>query len=99
MRETFKLLNKNLNFATTENKINKKELRNQLDDFYGRIILKGHFQDTRKQAHLCHKKYGFKSENNKHWMPTETQHTKNTSINVTKIHINEQLTKTKKKFI
>ena len=33
-RPTFKLLNKNLNFVPTQNKRNKKELHNQLDEFF-----------------------------------------------------------------
>ena len=33
-RSTFKLLNKNLNFVPTQNKRNKKELHNQLDEFF-----------------------------------------------------------------
>ena len=48
--ETFKLLNKNLNLVPTQNKINKKELHKEMTEFYRRIKLKAHFQDTRKQV-------------------------------------------------
>ena len=51
-RKTFKLLNKKLNFVPTQNRMNTKELHNQLDEFYRRIKLKAHFQDTRKEVDL-----------------------------------------------
>ena len=94
-RETFKFLNKNLNFVPTQNKINKKELHNQLDKFYRRIKLKAHFQDTCKQADLSDDEYRFKIKS-KHWVSTKIHHTVDTFIEATKKDINEQLTKTKK---
>ena len=68
LRETFKLLNKNLNFVPTQN---KKELHNQLDEFYKPIKLKAHFQDTCKQVDLSNEENRFKSKS-KHWVPTNS---------------------------
>ena len=92
-RETFKLLNKNLNFVSTQDKINKKELHNQLDNFFRHIKLRSHFQDTCKQADLSDEEFKSKS---KYWVPTKTHHTIDPFIEATKNGINEQLTKTKK---
>ena len=72
-RGIYKLFSKNLNFVPTQNKINKKELHDQLEEFYRRRKLKSHFQDIRKQADLSEEEYRFKSKN-KHWVPKNTPH-------------------------
>ena len=71
-------------------KQNKKELHNQLDEFYRRIKLKTHFQDT-----LSDEAYRFKSKI-KCWVPTKIDHAIDTLIEATKKDIDEQLTETKK---
>ena len=43
-QRNFKLLNKNLNFFSTQKKINKQELHNPLDELYRVIKLKAHYQ-------------------------------------------------------
>ena len=45
-----------------------------MDEFYRRIKLKGHFQDTRKQTDLSDEEHRFNSKN-KHWVPTKIHHT------------------------
>ena len=45
-----------------------------MGEFYRRIKLKGHFQDTRKQTDLSDGEHGFNSKN-KHWVPTKIHHT------------------------
>ena len=83
-----------MNFVPTQNEINKKELHNQLDEFYRRIKLKAHFQDILKQIDLSNKKYRFERKS-KYWVLTKIHHTVDTSIEATKKKdINEQLTKT-----
>ena len=72
--ETFKLLNKNLDFVQNQTNINKKELHNQLDEFYRCIKPKAHFEDMHKQANLFDEEYRFKSKSNKNWVPTKTYH-------------------------
>ena len=72
-----------MNFAPTQNKINKRELHNQLDEFYRRIKLKAHLQDIIKQANLSDKQYRFKSKSNS-WVPTKIHHTIDTFIEAAK---------------
>ena len=76
----------------TQNKINKKELHNQLYKFFRMIKLTAHFHDTTKQAGLSNKEYRFKSKN-KHWVPTKIHHAIDTFLEATKKDINEQPTK------
>ena len=76
-------------------KRNKKELHNQLDEFYRRIKLKTHFQDYSKQVDLSDEAHRFKSKI-KYWVPTKIDHAIDTLIEVTKKDIDEQLTETKK---
>ena len=75
-------------------KQNKKELHNQLDEFYRRIKLKTHFQDYRKQVDLSDEAYKFKSKI-KYWVLTKIDHAIDTHRS-NKKYIDEQLTKTKK---
>ena len=76
----------------TQNKINKKEVHNQLHKFFRCIKLTAHFHDTTKQADLSNKEYRFKGKN-KHWVPTKIHHALDTFMEATKKDINEQLTK------
>ena len=57
-----KLLNKSPNFVRNQNKVNKNELHNQMDELYRRIKVKAHFQDTRKQADLSDAEYRLKAK-------------------------------------
>lgn len=84
-----------MNFVTTQNKINKMELYNQMEGFYRRTKLKAHFWDTHKQANLSDKKYAFKSKSDEHAVPSKTHHILNTFVEAIKEDINEQLSKTK----
>ena len=68
-----------------------------MDQFYRRIKLKTHFQETHKQADLSDEEHRFKSESNKHWVHTKTLRTIGTFIESTKKCINKQLTKNKKR--
>ena len=87
-RKTFKLLNKNLNFVPAPNKINQKEL-NKLEEFYRRIKLKFHFQDTLKQVDLSDEEYRFRNKN-KHCVPTKMHHTIGPFIEAIKKDTDEQ---------
>ena len=44
------------------NKTNKKELHNQLDEFYRCTKVKAHFQDTHKKADLSEEEYRLKAK-------------------------------------
>ena len=63
--------------------MNKKELNNQLDEFYRRIKLKAHFQGTLKVAELSDEEYRFKNKS-KYWVPKNLHHTRDTFIEATK---------------
>ena len=43
--DTFKLLNKNLNFVPITKKYNKKQLDNDTENFFRLIKLRAHFKD------------------------------------------------------
>ena len=46
-RDTFKLLNKNLNFIPTPDVCNEQKLDKELQNFYRLIKLKGYFKNTK----------------------------------------------------
>ena len=48
-KETFKLLNKNLNFIPTQTNFSKTTLNKELEDFYRRIKLKVHFKNAKNK--------------------------------------------------
>ena len=48
--DTFKLLNKNLNFVPTSEKYNKKQLDNDAENFFRLIKLRAHFKDINPKS-------------------------------------------------
>ena len=48
--DTFKLLNKNLNFVPTPKKYNKKQLDNDAENFFRLIKLRAHFKDINPKS-------------------------------------------------
>ena len=52
-KETFKLLNKNLNSVTTQTNFNKTTLNKEMEDFYRRIKLKAHFKNSENKARVA----------------------------------------------
>ena len=85
--DTYKLLNKNLNFNPTKSKYNKNQLDQDLQKFYRIIKLKAFFKDTdnnyEKDEHDIFK------INTKKWTPSENHHTINTFIDLVEYDVNE----------
>ena len=44
-KDTFRLLNKNMNFIPNPGKYNKKDFNNDIDSYFRRIMLKAHFKN------------------------------------------------------
>ena len=47
--DTFKLLNKNLNFVTTQQSINKNTTNRKLEDFFRQTKLKAHVKNKKNK--------------------------------------------------
>ena len=65
-KETFKLLNKDLNFVPTPKVYNKLRLNGEMETFYRTIKLKGYFADLNFQI--------FKLTNHKKCTPSNSHH-------------------------
>ena len=60
-KETFKILNKNLNFVPTQKTINKNTINKQLEDFFRRIKLRAHFK-SKKNKNVSSEEDRFKNQ-------------------------------------
>ena len=60
-KETFKILNKNLNFVPTQKTINKNTINKQLEDFFRQIKLRAHFK-SKKNKNVSSEEDRFKNQ-------------------------------------
>ena len=67
-KETFQLLNKNLNFIPTPSIFNKSQLNKDLDDFFKLIKLKVYFKGNNMYNPTTEDQL-FKPKTNKKWRP------------------------------
>ena len=100
-RDTFKLLNKNLNFIPTPDVYNKQKLDKELQNFYRLIKLKGYFKNTENQQPNDQKQI-FKGKTNKqkktnNGIPAENYHSTETFINLVEKDINDAKNEPKKR--
>ena len=93
-KDTFKLLNKNLNFVPTQKTVNKYTINNQFEDFFRRIKLRAHFKN-KKNKNLSSEEDRFKNLTNKNWIPTDNNHSIETFIEKTRNEIQEKTEKTR----
>ena len=93
-KDTFKLLNKNLNFVLTQKTINKDTINKQFEDFFRRIKLRAYFKN-KKNKNLSSEEDKFKKPANKNWIPTNNQHSIETFIEATRNEIQEKTGKTR----
>ena len=93
-KETFKLLNKNLNFVATQTNFNKNTLNKELEDFYRRIKLKAHFKNPPKKAPFTDEDI-FRKPTNKTCVPNNNHHCIEIFIEATRNEINNEIEKTK----
>ena len=91
-KDTFKLLNKNLNFVPTQKTTNKDTINKQLEDFFTRIKLRAHFKKN-KNKNLSAEEDRFKKPTNKNWIPTNNYHSIETFIEATRNEIQEKTEK------
>ena len=99
-RDTFKLLNKNLNFILTPDVYNGQKLDKELQNFYRLIKLKGYFKNTENQQPNDENQI-FKAKTKEKWTPAENHHSIETFINLVendaknapKNRLNQNLTK------
>ena len=80
-KDTFKYLNKNLNFIPTP-KTNKQKLYIELESFFKLVKLKAHFKDQYKEK-ITTEDQIFKFQSNKKWPPNKNHHTIETYIEAT----------------
>ena len=81
-KETFQLLNKNLDFVPTLKVYNKRNLNEEMETFYRTIKLKGYFKDLNGNAVPTEEQI-FKPTNHKKWTPNKNHHTVSTYIEAT----------------
>ena len=77
-KETFQLLNKNLNFIPTPSTFNKNQLNKELDYFFRLIKLKDNMYNPSTEDQL------FKPRTNKKWRPDKNHHNVETYIEASK---------------
>ena len=89
-KETFKLLNKNLNFVPTQTNFNKTKLNKELEDFYKHIKVKAHLKNPENKSRSTEEDI-FRKPANKTWFSNNNHH----SIE-TRNEINNEIEKTKR---
>ena len=93
-KNTFKLLNKNLNFVLTQKTINKDTIKKQFEDFFRQTKLRAYFK-TKKNKNISSEEDRFKKPTNKNGIPTNNHHSIETFIeatyNETKAKVEETL--------
>ena len=100
--DTYKLLNKNLNFIPTLKRYNKNQLSSDLQNLFRLNKLRAHFKDDTCAAKVnqSNEQVLFKIKNKEKWTPKVTHHTVSTYIDLVKNNINalmKQPTKKQKK--
>ena len=68
-------MNKNLNFIPNPGKPNKKDFKNDTENFYRRIMLRAHFGNEEPPPYE-----GYSNKNNSSWTPREVHHSVKTFI-------------------
>ena len=81
-KETFQLLNKNLNFRPTPSIFNKNQLSKELDNIFRLIKLKAYFQDN-NMYNLSTEDQLFEAKTSKNWRPDKNHYTIETYIEAT----------------
>ena len=94
-KETFKLLNKNLNFGLTQTNFSKTTLNKELEDFYRRIKLKVHFKNAENNDRFTEEGI-FRKPTNKTCVPNNNHHSIEIFIEETRNEINNEIEKTKR---
>ena len=94
-RDTFKLLNKNLNFIPTPDVYNEQKRDKELQNFYRLIKLKGYFKNTENQQPNDENQI-FKAKTKEKWTPAENHHSIETFINLVEKDINDSKNEPKK---
>ena len=69
---TYKLLNKNLNFVPTPKQYNQKQLHTDIENFFRLLKLRGHFKDASETQTSDHLYQPFKVKNKTKCRPKET---------------------------
>ena len=93
-KDTFKLLNKNLNFVPAQKTINKDTINKQFEDFFRQIKLRAHFKN-KKNKNLSSEEDRFKKQTNKNWIPTNNHRSREIFIEATRNEIQEKTEKTR----
>ena len=88
--DTFKLLNKNLNFVPTPKKYNKKQLDNDAENFFCLIKLRVHFKDINPKLNTDQENLPFQIKNKQKWTHKETHHNVSTFIDLAQNDLNKE---------
>ena len=88
--DTFKLLNKNLNFVPTPKKYNKKQLDNDAENFFRQIKLRAHFKDINPMSNTDQENLPFQIKNKQKWTPKDTHHNISTFIDLLQNDLNKE---------
>ena len=94
-KETFKLLNKNLNLVPTQTNFNKNKLNKELKDFCGRIKLKAHFKNPKSKARFTEEDI-FRKRTNKTWVPNSNHQSIETFLEATRNETSNEILKIKR---
>ena len=94
-KETFKLLNKNLNLVPTQTNFNKNKLNKELKDFCGRIKLKAHFKNPKNKACFTEEDI-FRKRTNKTWVPNSSHQSIETFLEATRNETSNEILKIKR---
>ena len=88
--DTYKLLDKNLNFIPTSKRYNKNQLSSDSQNFFQLIKLRAHFKDETciTIVNQPNEHVPFKIKNKEKWNPKETHHTVSTYIDLVENDIN-----------
>ena len=92
-KDTFKLLNKNLNFVPAQKTINKDTIKKQFEHFFRQVKLRAYFKN-KKNKNLSSEEDRFKKPTNKNWIPTNNHHSIETFIEATRNEIKEKVEET-----
>ena len=88
--DTFKLLNKNLNFIPTPKKYNKKQRDTDAENFFRLIKLRTHFKDINTKSNIDQGSLRFQIKNKQKWTLTDTHHDVSTFINLVQNDLNKE---------
>ena len=88
--DTFRPLNKNLNFVPTPKKYNKKQLDNDAENFFHLIKLPTHFKENNPKSNTDQENLPFQIKSKQKWTPKNTHHNVSTFTDLVQNELNRE---------